>query len=646
MRAFLTLLLLLLVAPVTAQTVDDLFREARTLERVQGDFRGAIDVYGRIVDEAGADRAAVARALVRMGRAYESLGRAEALGVYERVVAEYADQQDEVAEARERMAGLVEDRLDAPAERVLTYSPGQISSLGNHQRKGLSYYGVDMSADGRLLAFSGLPAEEPSAGGMPGPPTIEVIETGERTQLKLPDGECTLPNTVRFSPDGRYLAYACWWKPIVGLYDLETETNTLLLGAQAYFGLGEGDHAEVELFDWTQDGSQILVALESFQPGERDPDQVNHLILLPKNGSEPTFVAHYGEKPYYFWENNACLMDGDKFIFGDWVYDQGTDSFEVVRRTDVESNSSETVLYEPGVSYAVFGCDKASNVLYYSAKFGDQTQNLFAAQVEADGSLTGHKLLRDVPLNAWAHPITQNGNLYYNVATTSRWTRNWKGRLLDGGRALQYRESEQQGSILDWTSDGRMRAGRKNGVLVSDVLTGEEWSVKPPGRFSSFAWMDRGERMMVSAATGTRDSLASMTWILDSRRGEVLDSLIDVRAIAVMPDGRSLLYPRPTKTNRRCWDAIDLDHRSVTEVRCFDDSANYGSGFGEVSRSGKLIHLSYRGADSLVVNRVFSLDGDLDLLLTKTPRDEKLAVEIAVDDTGAYLVSPDSVVFV
>lgn len=142
------------------------------------------------------------------------------------------------------------------------------------------------------------------------------------------------------------------------------------------------------------------------------------------------------------------------------------------------------------------------------------------------------------------------------------------------------------------------------------------------------------------------DEEALRSWVLDARSGEVLDSLIDVRAVAVMPDGRSLLYPRPTETNRRCWDAVDLDDRSVTEVRCFNDSATRGSGFGEVSRSGKLIHLSYRGADSLIVNRVFSLDGDLDLLLEKTPSDERLAVEIAVDDSGAYLVSPDSVVFV
>ena len=53
-------------------------------EMVDGDLKGAIDLYERILAQfSSSDRAAVAKALVRMGQCYEKLGSAEARKAYD-----------------------------------------------------------------------------------------------------------------------------------------------------------------------------------------------------------------------------------------------------------------------------------------------------------------------------------------------------------------------------------------------------------------------------------------------------------------------------------------------------------------------------------------------------------------------------------
>ena len=89
-----------------AQTGHDLLQQALVRERANGDLRGAIAIYERIVREFRADRPLVANALVQLGSCYERLGSTEAERAYQRVVREFGDQTEFAAQARTRLAGL------------------------------------------------------------------------------------------------------------------------------------------------------------------------------------------------------------------------------------------------------------------------------------------------------------------------------------------------------------------------------------------------------------------------------------------------------------------------------------------------------------------------------------------------------------
>ena len=61
---------------------------------VEGDLKGAIEAYKKVVANAGANRALAAQALVRMAECYQKLGGAQARKVFEQVLRDYADQAE------------------------------------------------------------------------------------------------------------------------------------------------------------------------------------------------------------------------------------------------------------------------------------------------------------------------------------------------------------------------------------------------------------------------------------------------------------------------------------------------------------------------------------------------------------------------
>ena len=98
-------------------------------EMVVGDLKGAVEQYRAIVEDAGKDRAAAARALFQMGQCLEKLGqRKEAHAVYSRLAAEYGDQGEMAGRARAKLLGWT-DALPGPRNlRFEEGEPGEVPS--------------------------------------------------------------------------------------------------------------------------------------------------------------------------------------------------------------------------------------------------------------------------------------------------------------------------------------------------------------------------------------------------------------------------------------------------------------------------------------------------------------------------------------
>src|SRR5712672_174437 len=101
---FANLMLTAAMLATAQETPEAMLGAALHQEEVQGDLKGAIAAYQRVVAAPGVSRKTAAQALVRMGQCYEKLGDAESRKAYERVLREFADQTEQVALARARLA--------------------------------------------------------------------------------------------------------------------------------------------------------------------------------------------------------------------------------------------------------------------------------------------------------------------------------------------------------------------------------------------------------------------------------------------------------------------------------------------------------------------------------------------------------------
>src|SRR5258705_8918893 len=85
---------------------DTTLQRAIRKETMEGDLKGAIELYRKAIGQAAKDRTTAAQALVRMGACYEKLGDGEARKAYERVVRDFADQKDMASQAQTRLVSL------------------------------------------------------------------------------------------------------------------------------------------------------------------------------------------------------------------------------------------------------------------------------------------------------------------------------------------------------------------------------------------------------------------------------------------------------------------------------------------------------------------------------------------------------------
>ena len=75
-----------------AAQAEKLLAAAEHKATADGDLKGAIEDYKKIVDGAQSNRALAAQALLRMGECYQKLGDTEATNIYQRLVRDFAAQ--------------------------------------------------------------------------------------------------------------------------------------------------------------------------------------------------------------------------------------------------------------------------------------------------------------------------------------------------------------------------------------------------------------------------------------------------------------------------------------------------------------------------------------------------------------------------
>ena len=484
-------------------------------ETVDGDLRGAIEQYKRIVVLPGAVRATVATALLRMGQCHEKLGDAdtrEARKAYEQVVREYADQAAVAAEARSKLAALA----------GASASPGGSTLAVRRVLDGADVTGK-VSADGRIMSFTDWRAGNVAIRDLASGQTRLLTHSGSLTE----SGGFAEPSMP--SPDGKSVAYA--WTAGSGrnlcVVGLDGSKPRVLRAA------GNGVLHLLPIA-WSPDSRHLLAEFVKTD-GTRDM-----MLVAVADGSAKLLKAM-----------GKDLSPGGEFSpdgrYIAWATKEGLSLFELQTGTEsplIPDRSNPSVLgWAPDGKHILFSSERAGSADAWLV-------------VVAGGKAQGEPVFVRKNWGNLPMGFTPSGAFYYAVINNV-----WNAQIAEldpaGGNLVSPQPAFRRGNTRasEWSPDGRSLAAidarvPQRAVIVRSMDTGEERELQVGERTienGGLRWTPDGKAVVVPASVpGKGENLIR----IDVQTGQVT-SLMPLPALGGWPhfgfsrDGNAIFYMRP-----------------------------------------------------------------------------------------------------
>ena len=656
------------------QTPEALLGAAIHQDDAEGNLEAAIEGYKTFLAQHGDNRPLAVQALLRMGQAYETLGRPEARDAYERVLRDYADQAEPVAAGRARLAALeVEPTPSSPAMSVrelmrsAELPPGEVSDPTNDNL-------FAVSGDGQIFAYT-----DWNTGDL----VINHMATGEKRGLYGVEWGSSVEwiGSPVFSPDDKKVAHISY---------PETFNSTLRIDVDSI----EGGHRET-VYDFKEEGNAIgFLTAHDWSP-------VGDQILISGQGADRSaFLAIVSLEDKTLqrlvtldWESprRAEYSPDGRFI----AYDSTKDGDRKIYLLSADGAEERVLVDSPGEDdspawtrdgrFLLFRTNRSGKPDLYALRFqngqptGDDVlvkSNLGAATtlrgVTTEGQLIYHELVsgRDIALTERITTPAQTSHV--RILPKVGVTANRGPTFAPDGKRVAYMAS------TPGVSTQTIRITDLEGTILQDIPLERRFNsnrapkFSPDGKKLAFRAYDAssGEPMMMvlSAETGTvltvfsplqqpgpgRGSFYHLGWSRDSRlvyvvkfeAGDTSLDLIDVETEQVVestvlapgferfslsPSGKSLLMlSRPDRFAGQERRTTRLVLRSLEDgsERLLTEESSFRFGWDFDSR-----HVLYmKGRWDNDENRLYSLSIDTD--------EETVLVE-DTQDLGFPSVSPD-----
>ena len=489
-------------AQQTTSALDKLFASARHKATVNGDLKGAIEDYKRIVSTAGKDRAAAAHALLLMAEAYQRLGDAESQTIYQRLVNGFSDQKDSVAIARARLRPTLasDGARGATGDRAMWTGP-DVDMFGT------------VSPDGRYLTYV----------DWTGGANVMLRDMVTNTSRPLTKGGRADFSAI--SRNGEWVAY--YWGG--GEFRVAGLKGTDMLESRL---VRTGSY--LRPFDWSPDNTQVAVMIDEAQIG----------VVSIKDGT-----LRQLKSIDWLSVNKMVFSPDGRFI----AYDVA--SADHIDRRDIRiiavDASSDRDLIADGFRNYVMGWSEAGHLVYSSDRSG--TRSLWTMPVR-DGRGGSGRLARENVSSTFSLGLTPAGTLFVYQNASPLYV---GVTAVDGARGQTNLDSPGFQQFVEsrgwpvWSLDGRHLAFGSCGVVGGGpcqlfVREGDGpprevahgmWYTGPPNISPDGQWV---------LGFGSNRQGQNGLFLIDTRTGSTSPVVIGQRVRARFPhwshDSRTIYY--------------------------------------------------------------------------------------------------------
>jgi Tol biopolymer transport system component len=481
-------------------------------ETVDGNLKGAIEQYKKIAAQPGAGRATVATALLRMGQCYEKLGNAEARTAYERLVRDFADQAEIVAQARVRLAALGSPGAGGGlvTRRVLTDASGVgevLTADGKYIR------GIDWDT-GDVVQFE-------VAGGQ----TRRITNRGPWSKTEA------LYWYKAFSRDGKQIAYDSYtkdWIPKLRIRNLDGSGLRTLYSEEGY---------DAHPLDWSPDAGSIL-AFRELNKG------IELTLISTADGSVRVLRSITSG-----WVSASFSPDG-RFVAFSLVREGSPPHGDVFLMT-ADGRNEVVVAGHPAEDQLLGWTPDGRSLVFLSDRSG--TWDIWTVHITGGKQQGEPELLKkDFGWDSEVLGFAPDGSLYYK--TDTRLGRLYNGAVdLETGKVLvppapvttRYTGPP---SMPTWSPDGRSllyisRRGSmvpgNNILTIRSTATGEERFLSPRLRYvDQISWAPDGRSVIAYGSTETGTGV----FRIDTETSGITKLADQGGAPKLCPDGKTLVF--------------------------------------------------------------------------------------------------------
>ncbi len=604
-RPILALVAILLAGPqaMTAQSAaqaDKLLATAQQKATVEGDLKGAIEMYRKIAGEAGTNRPLAVRALLAMADCYEKLGQRDAAVVYERIVREFSDQSDSVSLARTRLSAM----QNTPRP------PG-----GQTVRQAWSGAGVDPmgtpSADGRYLSFTDWETGDLAVRDLSANTSRRLTNTGGW----LASGDFAEYSVL--SPDGRQVAYA-WF------VDKGSEANAPRCICRYELRLaslsGDGSKPKVlrntELNEWvrpaafTPDGKQLVVIRES-------ADRSVQIAVITLADNSLRVLKSLGRQ---IPDKLSMSPDGQSVVY-DAPASPSASASDIVLLS-LNGARETPIAQSPAHDRSPVWSADGAHVLFISNRTGGDA--LWRLPMQG-GKPAGPPALVVAAMSGNSELLgtARNGGVYYwtggqdsNIYFTDL---DERGKA-NGAPKIAVEDFLNSNRAPSWSPDGARVAylSRRRSLMIYTVTTGDSREVPlrivPADRVS---WFPDGQSVLVASREQAERRLAFFRVELATGEAVLVHRTKGVglpnRRPELTRDGRAIVYVDRAGSNLGPGGSqllrFDLASGQETELKRLDGNDDYFTSFAISPDGREVAYLRYEGDGRKSILEVVSQEG-------------------------------------